>query len=105
MNEIGKAGNSGIQGLGQSSNPINTGNAMELGKSLNAGMGKSLEETGTGIGNTKFANFDPKAMGLGPLSKIETAELAQLGKPFNAVRAQLLPDKPGRGLINANANG
>ncbi len=101
MNEIGKAGNSGIQGLGQSSNPINTGNALELGKSLNAGTGESIEKNITDIVNTKLANFDPKNTGLGPLSKIETAELAQLGKPFNAVRAQLLPDTPGRGLINA----
>lgn len=100
MNEIGKAGNSGIQGLGQSSNPINTGNIMEFGKSLNAGTGESVDKNITDIMNTKFANFDPKNTGLGPLSKIETAELAQFGKPFNAVRAQLLPDKPAIGIIN-----
>jgi hypothetical protein len=98
LNEIGVTGKSNIQGIGGNvSEVIKTENAMSMGKMLNAGMNESVEEKITGIFNSKIANFDSKNSSLAVLADI-TSELQN--NFFNAVPMQMLPNKPGIGLIN-----
>jgi hypothetical protein len=106
MNEIGKTGVSGIQGIGGDLGSVTkTEGAFALGR-VDGGLGKSIEEGITGIFDTKVAKFDSKSSSLAALSCIKT-ELSDgnADKIFGAIRMQLLPDRPGIGLFNSASRG
>ena len=54
---------------------------------------QSLENVANDVVNTHGANFDSKSSSLAALSKIGTKELENIGKPYQAVLATMLPAK------------
>lgn len=103
MNEIGKTSAVAKQAIGGNmTSVIGNGSALDLGKGLNAGLGKSIEENITGILNSKVMNFDSKSSSLACLSIIETEFSAdKLNKPFEAIKVQMIPNQPGGVLRNS----